>query len=167
MFMYQEYNRYILPEHYNDPYGIHGISHARRVLYLADKIAEKCDLTKEEERILGLACCYHDIGRVHNDRDILHGKLSCKKIEELELLDGFGLEEEEKKLILRLISYHCLNDALFTGTEREKYLFNILKDADGLDRVRIFDLNPAYLRLDASRELVDLAWGLYRFCTGL
>jgi len=36
-----------------------------------------------------------------------------------------------------------------------------LKDADGLDRVRINDLNPAMLRLPVSRQLVPVAEKLY------
>jgi len=35
------------------------------------------------------------------------------------------------------------------------------KDADGLDRVRINDLNPAMLRLATSKGLVTLAGELY------
>ena len=37
-----------------------------------------------------------------------------------------------------------------------------LKDADGLDRVRINDLEPDLLRTEAARLLVDQAWDLYR-----
>jgi hypothetical protein len=36
-----------------------------------------------------------------------------------------------------------------------------LKDADGFDRVRVGDLNPAMLRLAVSRELVPLSKELY------
>ena len=41
-------------------------------------------------------------------------------------------------------------------------VFRVLKDADGLDRVRLKDLNPARLRYDESRERVDRAWELLR-----
>jgi hypothetical protein len=36
-----------------------------------------------------------------------------------------------------------------------------IKDADGLDRVRINDLNPALLRSEPARLLVVDAWVLY------
>jgi hypothetical protein len=36
-----------------------------------------------------------------------------------------------------------------------------IKDADGLDRVRINDLNPAMLRLDVSGGFVVVAEELY------
>jgi hypothetical protein len=35
-----------------------------------------------------------------------------------------------------------------------------LKDADGLDRVRIHDLDPSQLRFPVSQERVELAWKL-------
>ncbi len=41
-------------------------------------------------------------------------------------------------------------------------MFRVLKDADGLDRVRLGDLDPSYLRYEVSRESVDRAWELLR-----
>ena len=156
--IYQKYNIYINPEHYLDPDGMHGILHVHRVLFLADKISRWYYLTKREKTILGLACCYHDIGRVHDGRDKKHGELSCNKIIELQLLDIFELTTEEKDLILRLIAAHCIEDNSFIGTKRERLLFKILKDADGLDRVRLHDLDQAHLRLVISPMLERLAW---------
>ena len=156
--IYQKYNNYIIPEHYLTPHGIHGILHAHRVLFLADKISRWYFLTDREKDILGLACCYHDIGRVNDWGDRRHGELSCKKIIELKLLDRIELSSEDKKLILRLIEAHCIEDSAFVGTKREKLLFKILKDADGLDRVRLHDLDPTHLRLVISPMLEKLAW---------
>ena len=45
--------------------------------------------------------------------------------------------------------------------ERTKRLAKLFKDADGLDRVRINHLDPAYLRNDFSKDLVDFAYDLY------
>ena len=33
----------------------------------------------------------------------------------------------------------------------------VLKDADGLDRVRLGDLNPSYLRTKAAMQLIETA----------
>lgn len=160
--MYKKYKDFILPEHYREPYGIHGIGHVHRVLYLADKIAQAYDLTEKEQEIVALSCCYHDIGRVNNAKDDDHGMYSCEKIKKLGLLDKTDLNEHEKVLILRMIAGHCLKDRLFQGTDRECFLFKILKDADGLERVRIHDLNVIHLRLDASKELEVFAWQLLK-----
>ena len=159
--MYDKYLSRIKKEHYREPHGIHGISHVTRVLFHAGNIAKCYDLSDKEEQILALAVCYHDIGRVHNEWDKTHGLLSSRKVKKLGLLDSDGLTKEEKSLILKLITAHSLDDEEFEGTEREVLLYHILKDADGLDRVRIFDLDPYYLRLPESREVVDLAWALF------
>lgn len=158
--MYKKYRDLIKPEHYREPYGVHGIGHVHRVLYLADKISSAYELTEKEREIVALACCYHDIGRVNNWKDDNHGMYSCEKIKELGLLNDTNLDEHEKVLVLRMIVGHCLRDRLFQGTERECFLFYILKDADGLERVRIHDLDIKYLRLHASKELERLAWEL-------
>lgn len=159
--MYKEYVGKIKDEHYEEPYGIHGVRHIKRVLYLAEKISAHYDLTEKEEKILALAVCYHDIGRWHNEVDPEHGKLSAIKMTELGLLDGEKLDSVEKELVSRLMVCHCLGDDSFKGAEREELLFQIVKDADGLDRVRIFDLDPRYLRLPESREMTDFAWMLF------
>lgn len=159
--MYQKYLNRIKEEHYREPNGIHGISHVTRVLRHASNIAEHYSLTEREEKVLALAVCYHDIGRVHNEWDTSHGLLSSRKVRGLGLLENEGLSEDEKGLILRLIVSHCLEDEVFKGTEREVLLHDILKDADGLDRVRIFDLDPYYLRLPESADMVDGAWELF------
>ena len=41
-----------------------------------------------------------------------------------------------------------------------------LKDADGLDRVRLGDLNAAYLRSDQARSWQDAAQQLYEVAHG-
>lgn len=41
-------------------------------------------------------------------------------------------------------------------------VFRVLKDADGLDRVRLGDLDPSFFRYDVARERVDRAWELLR-----
>lgn len=159
--MYEKYLNRIKEEHYREPHGIHGISHVKRVLRLAEKISSHYDLTEREERVLALAACYHDIGRVHNEWDVTHGLLSSRKTRDLGLLNSEGLTPKEEALVLKLITTHSLDDTAFEGMEQEVLLHDILKDADGLDRVRIFDLDPRYLRLPESRDLVDLAWGMF------
>jgi hypothetical protein len=42
-----------------------------------------------------------------------------------------------------------------------------LKDADGLDRVRLFDLNPRYLRWPQSKEMMEFARRLFERTDGL
>lgn len=68
-----------------------------------------------------------------------------------------------------LIEYHCLDDKLaeeylkttdtIRARKRTWFLYQILKDADALDRVRfgIYDLDVNHLRLPISHKLVPLA----------
>jgi hypothetical protein len=45
-------------------------------------------------------------------------------------------------------------------------LICLLKDADGLDRVRLGDLDTSYLRHPEAREMADFAERLYRTTNG-
>ena len=68
-----------------------------------------------------------------------------------------------------LIEYHCLDDKLaeeylkstdtIRARKRTWLLYQILKDADALDRVRfgIYDLDVNQLRLSITHKLVPLA----------
>lgn len=49
-------------------------------------------------------------GIYKNWGDKKHGELSCNKIIELKLFDQIKLTEEDKDLILRLITAHCIED---------------------------------------------------------
>ena len=65
---------------------------------------------------------------------------------------------------------HCLDDNMaetldeyfIDNRERAVRLLKLFKDSDGLDRVRINDLNVKYLRYPVSRELVSFAEYLLR-----
>lgn len=158
--LYKHYSKLINPKLFLNDGGGHGIYHTKRVLNLAMIISSSHNLSDVECKILALACCYHDIGRVHNETDDNHGELSAQKAVRLNLLENHGLSEREKETVLTLIRMHCLDDCLFDGDERTKLLYQILKDADGLDRVRYGDLNPKYLRLDKSKRLIPTACNL-------
>ena len=58
---------------------------------------------------------------------------------------------------------HC-NGEPSTG-EPHYRLMALLKDADGLDRVRLGDLRPEWLRHDAARTMVDFAQRLFASTT--
>jgi uncharacterized protein len=73
---------------------------------------------------------------------------------------------EDYNAVKYLIETHCINDKdafslvrdyAVNEPDRAKRLLMVFKDADGLDRVRINDLNPAMLRLPVSRGLVQIA----------
>lgn len=72
-------NTFIKKNRFSNPEGIHGVKHAQRVLLLTLSLSQSLNLTDMERGILAQAACYHDIGRVHDDEDIVHGKMSWNK----------------------------------------------------------------------------------------
>lgn len=158
--LYAKYAQYIKDYLFLLPFGGHGIGHTKRVLQLALMIASSYTLTTSEIKTLAVSCCYHDIGRDRECVDDEHGAKSAKKFLKLKLNELHNLTQEELEIVLNLITMHSLDDALFVGGKRETFLFKILKDADALDRIRFSDLDPKFLRLAASLNLIETAAGL-------
>jgi HD superfamily phosphodiesterase len=145
---------------------IHGPGHIERTLCHGAFCALAEGLDETDTRLLLLACAYHDVGRVDDKVDEEHGHRSAARIPELT-----GLTGEACSIVQAAVDAHARNDAVLIATlegyalrdfERGRRIAELLKDADGLDRVRIWDLNPAYLRRAASRERAAFAKELFR-----
>ncbi len=147
------------------PESIHGLSHTRRVLIHACEIAATSDLTAPEFESLVLAVAWHDIGRTQDGREPDHGAKSVARIHEL----GLAGEVDPQILacLLFAVELHSVPDE--TALRRAETMGDaesmlrvlwVLKDADGLDRVRIADLDPCQLRHPVSRNRVAKAWQL-------
>jgi HD superfamily phosphodiesterase len=160
--MYKTYKQFITEDLFFNPFGDHGVGHTRRVLYLAHKLADKYDLTPKDKIILAIACCYHDIGRTNDLTDDEHGAESANKVLRLELNKKHHLSDEESQRVLDLITFHSLDDELWKKTDKDLVLYQILKDADALDRLRFNDLNRKYLRLPESHNMLSLEFSLLR-----
>lgn len=142
----------------------HGKLHTARVLFLALAViqAGKVRLNRAELSQLTNAIVFHDIGRKNDRVDDGHGKASRKIYEK-------NAGSSADPAVCFLIEYHCLNDTLaeeylqsadiIRAKKRTWLLYQILKDADALDRVRfgIYDLDVHQLRLPISHKLVPLA----------
>lgn len=161
-------------ELFNDPYGIHGITHAKRVILILRQLADHELLSIPEKTILAYAGLYHDIGRTNNGIQAEHGVNSYEKIVELGLWDDIKLNTEELEIMKFIIQYHCLSDDFgYKGVqgynikdiERAKLLFDIFKDADGLDRIRFSGLDIKYLRRPYSKTVEEYAQKIYAECS--
>lgn len=142
----------------------HGKLHTARVLFLALTIiqAGKIRLNRAELSQLTNAIVFHDIGRKNDHVDDGHGKAGREVYEK-------NAGSSAAPAVCFLIEYHCLNDTLaeeylqsadiIRSKKRTWFLYQILKDADALDRVRfgIYDLDVHQLRLPISHKLVPLA----------
>lgn len=136
----------------------HSVLHTIRVLLLALLIIENEELVLKEDDVAQLmqAITFHDIGRQNDDEDPKHGEYGA----------AIYKESHSDPVVEFLIQYHCIDDkkakkALESDTriedkEKALLLYNILKDADALDRVRfgLRDLDVRYLRIPISKKLV-------------
>lgn len=145
---------------------VHGSGHIERTLCHGAIAAMEEALSPEDTRLLLLSCAYHDVGRENDKLDDLHGHRSAQRMAALT-----GLTGEELKLVQGAVDAHSRSDREMVSTvesyapadlSRALKLAVLLKDADGLDRVRIWDLNPEYLRRESSRSWEDFAKELFR-----
>ncbi len=155
------------PWWFERPDSIHGISHARRVMIHAHAIAGAVPLEPVEFAAVVTAVAWHDIGRTHDGWDREHGAKSVARAKMLGL--DRGVAEEVLERTFFAMELHSTDDAIGAARgatlPRSESLLRVLwvlKDADGLDRVRIDNLDPAQLRFAVSRERVDTAWALLR-----
>jgi len=140
---------------------MHGLGHIERTILQGGFCAMEEGLDRTDTELLLEACSYHDVGRQNDWVDDLHGHRSAQQIGALT-----GRTGEELKLLQGAVDAHSRKDKVLLETiqsygpalqDRAVRLAQLLKDADGLDRVRIGDLNPAYLRRESSRKRVGLA----------
>lgn len=161
---YQQYSQY---EHlealFERPAGIHGVRHARRVLFHTLVLCKLCGIEEQDQKLLVTASLFHDIGRENDGLCFRHGRLSVEKMLALKLLPE---NQEFSDSLKFIISFHCIGDdeswvALQKAKDMEREntwrLFCIFKDADGLDRVRINDLDMSYMRNPETLHMGRLA----------
>lgn len=145
---------------------IHSTAHSERVLLFALMLGDKLfpgDAAVLE--VLGHAAIFHDTRREDEGTDRGHGARAA------DFYETFCREHEELTYHPEsacLMRYHDCRDehgkeaipSLFDEqAERVQLLYQIFKDADGLDRFRLGPrgLNPEYLRTDAAVDLLGFA----------
>lgn len=146
--------------------GVHGTFHVYRVLLHALILSYYLNLEDDDLDILATACAWHDIGRTHDWVDYLHGLHSAEKYKQS--------TRKYNSDVYFLIQYHCIDDEKAleeleeiykSSTERKRMrlLFNLIKDADALDRIRLGqrDTDVNYLRLNKSKRMTLVARLLY------
>lgn len=166
--LYKRYLQDLSKEDFLRSSRIHGMAHTRRVLIHVLSLAHLLNLNSEDTALLCIASIYHDTGRLNDGPDPEHGKRSWQRVGEKPLIRN--LAEEDRAILAYIMENHCLDDKVglaniddypIADKERALRLLKVFKDADGLDRVRIYDLNPAYLRNEEARQLTRVAWSLF------
>lgn len=144
---------------------VHGEGHIERTLLHGAFCAMAEGLDCENTALLLEACSYHDVGRENDWYDTEHGHRSAQRLAELT-----GRTAQELLMLQAAVDAHSKPDKELEKTlrsyETEDYLrtfqlAQLLKDADGLDRVRIHDLKTEFLRREASVQRADFALYLY------
>lgn len=145
---------------------VHGPGHIHRVLLLAGLIGWQEGLGEDDLRQLFWAASYHDVGRTFDGFDIYHGARSALRLEALTGCQGETLVE-----LKATVTAHSRPDrdmeSVVASFQPKDYdhaleLTRLLKDADNLDRVRLGDLNPKFLRHQSARDLTGFAQRLFR-----
>jgi len=135
--------------------------HEEHVLLFSLLMAEGAALTEEEKDVLGAAAVFHDTRRQNDRYDVGHGRRAAQYYKQF--CEQNGLIADYR--VDFLLSYHDQPDEPGLAFLKEndfpglKSLYDIFKDADGVDRVRLgpnaLDCNR--LRTKKSLTLVPLA----------
>ena len=92
---------------------IHGIDHNIRVSLYGYYMGLRYKLDKCDMKLLLEACKYHDIGRVNDNEDDLHGFRSAQKLESFEKIN-----KNDMKILSAMVTYHSVDDELFLEVAR-------------------------------------------------
>lgn len=168
---YRKYGQYI-PELYRSSEEwseIHAGAHAARVLLnsllIANEYFNNHSMDMRDFDIIAAAAVLYDCKRRNDCEDAEHGYFSAERMKDIPWVqDKFNADEQD--MIYTAVKYHSLPDSQSIDYIERKYgkkaekmtvIYQILKDADTLDRYRLdgykteFDFND--LRLEESKSL--------------
>ena len=157
------------PELFTHFSPLHGQAHVARVMVHAFRLIEATGWIEEAPR-LWAAVYLHDLARTHDGICHRHGADAMKKFEQLPAVRALftrgGVREEDYPVIKTAVVHHCAANELQQSHPHWR-LASLLKDADALDRVRIGDLDPRYLRNSEARQMIDFAHALFEQTDGM
>jgi uncharacterized protein len=136
------------------PSDLHGLGHAARVMVWA------CVLTRRTEwfePVVWAAVC-HDLRRHDDGMDPAHGFRAGRWVRR-KLPQLLRRPPDHLELIASACDFHVMPDR---DSPWDHPALWYLKDADGLDRVRLYDLDPRFLRHPEALRWVKEAEVLFR-----
>lgn len=147
------------PELFTHASTLHGQAHVARVMVHAFRLLAATGWIEEAPR-LWAAVYLHDLARTHDGVCYRHGTDAMQKFETLPALRRLfaegGVTESDYEQIQTAVVHHCRRDEIDRAHPHWR-LTSLLKDADGLDRVRLGDLDPGYLRHPQTLEMITFA----------
>jgi len=157
------------PDLFHHSSKLHGQAHVARVLVHGLRLIEATGW-KEEAPRLWAAVYLHDIARTHDGYCEVHGRRAMDRLQALpsvlDLFTKIGVTSADLEQIETAVVHHCKPQEL-PGSHPHWRLASLLKDADGLDRVRLGDLDPRYLRHAESKMMVPFAERLFTETDGV
>jgi hypothetical protein len=148
---------------------LHGQAHVSRVMVHAICLVEATGQHALAPR-LWAAVFLHDLARRHDGVCHRHGADAARRLSEepalRERLFEAGLTEADFPAVQAAVTAHSAPKEVSRDSEHWP-LIALLKDADGLDRVRLADLDPRYLRHDEAHHQVDFAHALFDATDGV
>lgn len=142
--------------------SLHGQAHVARVMVHAFRLLEATG-AHHLAPALWAAVYLHDIARRHDGRCRRHGADAWARLADLpevqSLFSRGGVKESDYPAIETAVTEHCRSEVPPDHPHRE--LAALLKDADGLDRVRLYDLDPGFLRHAQAVAMVPFAERLF------
>ena len=136
------------------PSHLHGLGHTARVMAWACVLTHG---TEWFEPVVWAAAC-HDLRRKDDGPDPRHGFRAGTWVRQ-GLPGLLGRPPATLELAARACDWHVCPDRE-AGWDHPVLWY--LKDADGLDRARLYDLDPSYLRHPETRDCVEQARALYQ-----
>ncbi|MEO8681391.1 MAG: hypothetical protein ABI665_20240 [Vicinamibacterales bacterium] len=158
-----------LPELFWHPSTLHGQAHVTRVMVHAIRLVAATGQHEQGPR-LWAAVFLHDIARRHDGVCHQHGADAAQRLRAepplQERLAEAGLTMADYSAIEAAVTAHSAPKEV--AREHPHWpLIALLKDADGLDRVRLGDLDPRRLRHAEAREMVPFAQELFDVTDGV
>jgi hypothetical protein len=148
---------------------LHGQSHVARVIVHAFRLIEATGWIEEAPR-LWAAVYLHDLARTHDGTCHRHGADAMKKLDTLPRVRALfargGVRNEDYPVVHTAVVHHCTLKELDRSHDHWR-LTSLLKDADALDRVRLGDLDPRYLRNAEAQSMAGFAQALFDATDGI
>ncbi|MFN7914246.1 MAG: hypothetical protein U0Q55_02825 [Vicinamibacterales bacterium] len=153
-----------LPGEFRHQSSLHGQRHVGRVMVHAMRLAHARGHDDRLRAALWAAVYIHDLERRHDGECTQHGRWAARRLADhaptLARLDEGGVQAVDRLAIRTAVTFHSLPREL-PASHAHWTLTALLKDADALDRVRLGDLDPRYLRLRESHGMIDFAQRLF------
>jgi hypothetical protein len=142
---------------------LHGRKHVARVMVHAFRLLDATGAADEGRR-LWAAVYIHYLARTHDGHSEQHGADACTKLRQSPDLQATlargGIVPADYEAIELAVTTHSCGE--LERTDPHWRLTALLKDADGLDRVRLHDLDPNRLRHPEARNMVGFAARLWK-----